>query len=118
MMCKNLVEGELCGAEIPPFTKFCAYCGGKVQIEEDITSKPCPCCSSLVTKRQQFCASCGWKINPNIFVTKTIVCGGTKEDGTTCGAELWPRMKFCVTCGTVQIKASDHAEGKITFWCS
>jgi hypothetical protein len=35
----------------------------------------------------------------------------TKEDGTTCGAELLPHMKFCITCGTVQSKPT---EGKDT----
>jgi hypothetical protein len=44
---------------------------------------------------------CGWKIDPNIFVTKTIFCGGTKEDGTTCGTELSPHVKFCITCDKV-----------------
>ena len=107
MKCKNLVDGELCGAEIPPLSKFCGCCGGKVQTEDDNASKACPCCSSLVTKRQQFCSGCGWKIDPNIFVTKTIVCGGTKEDGTKCGAELLPHMKFCITCGTVQSKPTE-----------
>ena len=115
MKCKNLVKGEVCGAEIPLLTNFCGYCGGKVQIKDDKTSKACPRCSSLVTNRQQFCSSCGWKIDPNIFVTKTIFCGGTKEDGTTCGTELSPGVKFCATCGTVQNKATDHAEGKDTF---
>jgi hypothetical protein len=111
MQCKNLVDGKLCGAEIPPLSKFCGCCGGKVQTEDDNASKACPCCPSLVTKRQQYCSGCGWKIDPNIFVTKTIVCGGTKEDGTTCGAELLPHMKFCITCGTVQSKPT---EGKDT----
>lgn len=111
MKCKNLVDGEICGAEIPPLTKFCGYCGEKVQTEDDNTAKSCPRCSFLVTNQQKFCAGCGWKIDPDIFVTKTIVCGGTKEDGTTCGAELSPQVKFCITCGTVKSKPT---EGKDT----
>jgi RNA polymerase subunit RPABC4/transcription elongation factor Spt4 len=62
MKCKNTIEGEICGAEIPTSVKWCGFCGGKVKVEDDTSfylNKTCPVCSAEVTKRHKFCTECG-----------------------------------------------------------
>ncbi|CAG2212868.1 unnamed protein product [Mytilus edulis] len=108
MKCKNNVDGGICGEEIPQSSKFCLACGGKVAKEDDTTTKACPQCSSLITKRQKFCSGCGWRIDPTIFLAPKILCAGKDDDGNTCGAELIPGVKFCTECGNDQSKLNEQ----------
>ncbi|XP_071137099.1 E3 ubiquitin-protein ligase rnf213-alpha-like [Mytilus edulis] len=108
MKCKNNVDGGICGEEIPQSSKFCLACGGKVAKEDDTTTKACPQCSSLITKRQKFCSGCGWRIDPAIFLAPKILCAGKDDDGNTCGAELIPGVKFCPECGSDQVKLNEQ----------
>ena len=107
MKCKNTIEGEICGAEIPTSAKWCGFCGEKVKVEDDTSfylNKTCPVCSAEVTKRHKFCTECGWKVDPSLFQPQKISCRGKTEDGKICGADLMPSDKFCAECGTVKIK--------------
>ncbi|CAG2220298.1 unnamed protein product [Mytilus edulis] len=108
MKCKNNVDGGICGEEIPQSSKFCLACGGQVAKEDDTTTKACPQCSSLITKRQKFCSECGWRIDPSIFLAPKILCAGKDDDGNTCGAELIPGVKFCTECGNDQSKLNEQ----------
>ncbi|VDI41573.1 Hypothetical predicted protein [Mytilus galloprovincialis] len=112
MKCKNNVDGGICGQEIPQSSKFCLACGGKVAKEDDTTTKACPQCSSLITKRQKFCSGCGWRIDPAIFLAPKIFCAGKDDDGNTCGAELTPGVKFCPECGSDQVKLNEQDTGE------
>ncbi|XP_063403574.1 E3 ubiquitin-protein ligase rnf213-alpha-like [Mytilus trossulus] len=107
MKCKNTVNGKICGEEIHQSSKLCLACGGKVATEDDITTKACPQCSSLIRKIQKFCMGCGWKIDPTIFLAPKILCTGKNVYGNTCGAELIPGVKFCTTCDTDQSKLTE-----------
>ncbi|VDI41382.1 Hypothetical predicted protein [Mytilus galloprovincialis] len=114
MKCKNNVDGKVCGEDIPPSSKFCGICGGKVLTEDDNTTKACPKCSFLITNRQKFCSGCAWKIDPSIFLQKKIFCQGLTPENKICGVELSPDVKFCCECGTVQRIPTGETQQKVS----
>ncbi|XP_071141914.1 uncharacterized protein [Mytilus edulis] len=114
MKCKNSVDGKVCGEDIPPWSKFCGFCGGKVVTADDNTTKACPKCSFLITNRQKFCSGCAWKIDPSIFLQKKIFCQGLPQENKICGVELSPDVKFCYECGTVQSNPTGETQQKVS----
>ncbi|XP_063404431.1 E3 ubiquitin-protein ligase rnf213-alpha-like [Mytilus trossulus] len=114
MKCKNSVDGKVCGEDVPPSSKFCGFCGGKVVTEDDNTTKACPKCSFLITNRQKFCSGCAWKIDPSIFLQKKIFCQGLTPENKICGVELSPDVKFCCECGTVQSNPAGETQQKVS----
>ena len=69
--------------------KFCADCGGKMQVE----TVPCVKCGAQLREGAKFCSECG--------------STQEKEKCAECQAELAPGAKFCAECGT---KTADAAE--------
>lgn len=71
-----------CGTANNPQAKFCADCGGKMQVAK----VPCVKCSAELREGAKFCSECG--------------STQEKEKCTGCEAELAPGAKFCADCGT------------------
>lgn len=69
-----------CGALLQNNARFCAECGEKVVLNNEIV---CPNCGKKVLKGK-FCPECGCKLE--------TVC-------KKCGAELPSNVKFCPECG-------------------
>ena len=71
-----------CGKQNVPTAKFCADCGGKMEIAQ----VPCVKCGAKLREGAKFCSE----------------CGSTQEKAkcTNCQAELAPGAKFCPECGT------------------
>ena len=71
-----------CGKPNVPSAKFCADCGGKMEIAQ----VPCVKCGAKLREGAKFCSE----------------CGATQEKAkcTNCQAELAPGAKFCPECGT------------------
>ncbi len=81
-----------CGKENNPQAKFCADCGGKMQVAK----VPCVKCSAELREGAKFCSECG--------------STQEKEKCTGCQAELAPGAKFCPECGTKTADAEADAE--------
>ncbi|MEZ5347071.1 MAG: SPFH domain-containing protein [Pyrinomonadaceae bacterium] len=62
--------------------KFCAECGGKMEV----VKVPCVKCGASLREGAKFCSECGSK-------QEKMKCTG-------CEAELAPGTKFCAECGT------------------
>ncbi|MGH7783441.1 MAG: SPFH domain-containing protein, partial [Candidatus Binatia bacterium] len=71
-----------CGKQNAPGAKFCADCGGKMEIAQ----VPCVKCGANLREGAKFCSE----------------CGATQEKAKcpNCQAELAPGAKFCPECGT------------------
>jgi membrane protease subunit (stomatin/prohibitin family) len=71
-----------CGKPNAQGAKFCAECGGKM----DVAQVPCVKCGAQLRQGAKFCSE----------------CGSTQEKAkcTNCEAELNPGAKFCADCGT------------------
>lgn len=71
-----------CGKPNQPAAKFCADCGGKMQVEQ----VPCVKCGANLREGAKFCSE----------------CGSTQEKAkcSNCQADLAPGAKFCAECGT------------------
>lgn len=71
-----------CGKQNAAGVKFCADCGGKMEIGK----VPCVKCGAELREGAKFCSE----------------CGSTQEKAkcTNCQAELAPGAKFCPECGT------------------
>lgn len=71
-----------CGKPNAAGVKFCADCGGKMEI----TQVPCVKCGANLREGAKFCSE----------------CGSTQEKAkcTNCQHELAPGAKFCPECGT------------------
>lgn len=74
--CPNCNKQNAAGA------KFCAECGGKMEI----TQVPCIKCGAQLREGAKFCSECG-------STQEKAKCKG-------CQAELAPGAKFCPECGT------------------
>lgn len=72
-----------------PDAKFCADCGGKMEVAK----VPCVKCGAELREGAKFCSECGSK-------QEKIKCTG-------CEAELAPGTKFCADCGT-KVEASEE----------
>lgn len=71
-----------CGKQNNPSAKFCADCGGKMEV----VSVPCVKCGAKLREGAKFCSECG--------------SSQEKQKCTGCQAELAPGAKFCAECGT------------------
>lgn len=71
-----------CGKQNASGAKFCADCGGKMQVEQ----VPCVKCGAQLREGAKFCSECGSS-------QEKAKCAG-------CQAELAPGAKFCPECGT------------------
>jgi len=71
-----------CGKQNNPTAKFCADCGGKMEV----VSVPCVKCGAKLREGAKFCSECG--------------SSQEKQKCTGCQAELAPGAKFCAECGT------------------
>ncbi|HEX6124546.1 MAG TPA: SPFH domain-containing protein [Pyrinomonadaceae bacterium] len=71
-----------CGKQNTPTAKFCADCGGKMEV----TKVPCVKCGAQLREGAKFCSECG--------------SSQEKAKCTNCQAELAPGAKFCPECGT------------------
>jgi membrane protease subunit (stomatin/prohibitin family) len=71
-----------CGKQNNPAAKFCADCGGKMEIAQ----VPCVKCGAKLREGAKFCSECG--------------STQEKQKCANCQAELAPGAKFCAECGT------------------
>ncbi len=71
-----------CGKQNNPAAKFCADCGGKMEVAK----VPCVKCGAQLREGAKFCSECGSS-------QEKAKCG-------KCQAELAPGAKFCPDCGT------------------
>lgn len=73
-----------CNKQNQPSAKFCADCGGKMEVAH----VPCVKCGANLREGAKFCSE----------------CGSTQEKqkcaNVNCGAELAAGAKFCAECGT------------------
>jgi membrane protease subunit (stomatin/prohibitin family) len=71
-----------CGKQNQPAAKFCADCGGKMEVAK----VPCVKCGAELREGAKFCSE----------------CGSTQEKAkcANCQYELAPGAKFCPECGT------------------
>lgn len=79
-----------CGKANLPSAKFCADCGGSMQV----VKVPCVKCGAELREGAKFCSE----------------CGSTQEKAkcTKCQAELAPGAKFCADCGTETPPAAEE----------
>jgi membrane protease subunit (stomatin/prohibitin family) len=73
-----------CGKQNNPAAKFCADCGGKMEVAQ----VPCVKCGANLREGAKFCSECG-------STQEKAKCSNGE-----CGAELAPGAKFCAECGT------------------
>jgi membrane protease subunit (stomatin/prohibitin family) len=71
-----------CGKQNNPSAKFCADCGGKMEVAQ----VPCVKCGAKLREGAKFCSECG-------STQEKQKCGN-------CQADLAPGAKFCAECGT------------------
>jgi len=71
-----------CGKQNSPSAKFCADCGGKMEVVQ----VPCVKCGAKLREGAKFCSECG--------------SSQEKQKCANCQAELAPGAKFCPECGT------------------
>ena len=73
-----------CGKQNNPSAKFCADCGGKMEVAQ----VPCVKCGAKLREGAKFCSECG-------STQEKQKCSNAE-----CGADLAPGAKFCAECGT------------------
>jgi membrane protease subunit (stomatin/prohibitin family) len=71
-----------CGKPNGPGAKFCAECGGKMEVAQ----VPCVKCGANLREGAKFCSECG--------------ASQEKAKCANCQHELLPGAKFCPECGT------------------
>jgi len=76
------VSCPACGKENNPAAKFCADCGGKMEV----TKVPCVKCGAQLREGAKFCSECG--------------TSQEKAKCANCEYELAAGAKFCPECGT------------------
>ncbi len=86
----NTVACPSCGTQNNPQAKFCADCGGKMQVE----TVPCVKCGANLREGAKFCSECG--------------STQEKQKCAECQAELAPGAKFCPECGTKTEAAAEE----------
>lgn len=79
---ENKVRCPKCGVENNADSKFCAACGGKMQIEK----VSCPSCKAENPAGGKFCQICGASL--------------TSKKCAKCAHENAPGAKFCADCGS------------------
>jgi membrane protease subunit (stomatin/prohibitin family) len=78
------VSCPACGKANSSGSKFCADCGGKMEVSQ----VPCVKCGAKLREGAKFCSECG-------STQEKQKCSNPE-----CGAELTPGTKFCAECGT------------------
>jgi membrane protease subunit (stomatin/prohibitin family) len=78
------VSCPACGKSNAVGAKFCADCGGKM----DVAQVPCVKCGANLREGAKFCSECG-------STQEKAKCSNAD-----CGFELAPGAKFCPECGT------------------
>ena len=78
----NTIPCPNCGKQNAPNAKFCADCGGKMEVAK----VPCVKCGAQLREGAKFCSECG--------------AGQAKPKCANCQHELAPGAKFCPECGT------------------
>ncbi len=78
------VSCPACGKANSSGSKFCADCGGKMEVSQ----VPCVKCGAKLREGAKFCSECG-------STQEKQKCSNAE-----CGAELTPGTKFCAECGT------------------
>jgi membrane protease subunit (stomatin/prohibitin family) len=73
-----------CGKQNAAGAKFCADCGGKMEVAQ----VPCVKCGANLREGAKFCSECGSSQEK------------AKCSNADCGSELSPGAKFCPECGT------------------
>ena len=73
-----------CGKQNTAGAKFCADCGGKMEVAQ----VPCVKCGAKLREGAKFCSECG-------STQEKQKCSNVE-----CGADLAPGAKFCAECGT------------------
>jgi membrane protease subunit (stomatin/prohibitin family) len=73
-----------CSKQNNPAAKFCADCGGKMEVAQ----VPCVKCGANLREGAKFCSECG-------STQEKQKCSNAE-----CGADLAPGAKFCAECGT------------------
>ena len=81
----STVACPACGKANAAAAKFCADCGGKMEVAPKV-DVPCVKCGALLREGAKFCSECG--------------STQEKEKCTKCQFELAPGAKFCPECGT------------------
>lgn len=71
-----------CSKPNSPTAKFCAECGGKMQVAQI----PCVKCGATLREGAKFCSECG--------------ASQEKQKCANCGSELSAGARFCPECGT------------------
>lgn len=80
----------VCGAPLPPDSKFCTTCGAKVEVAPPESTAP----DAL------FCASCGAKLEDTAEAeTPPQETAPVPKTCPKCGQQLSPDTKFCPICG-------------------
>ncbi len=79
---QQTVSCPTCGKSNQAGAKFCAECGGKMEVAK----VPCVKCGAELREGAKFCSECG--------------ATQEKQKCTNCQAELAPGAKFCPECGT------------------
>lgn len=75
-----------CNSEVADGTKFCPYCGNRIELP---VSLRCPQCNTEVADGTKFCPNCGSPIG----IPQPRKC-------SQCGAEIEDGEKFCSNCGS------------------
>ena len=88
---QQTVSCPTCGKQNAAGAKFCAECGGKMEVAK----VPCVKCGAELREGAKFCSECG--------------ATQEKQKCAECQAELAPGAKFCPECGT---KTDASAESK------
>ena len=94
----------VCGAPLPPDSKFCTTCGAKVEVAPPESTAPvsriCSKCGSPVAPDALFCASCGAKLEDTAEAeTPPQETAPVPKTCPKCGQQLSPDTKFCPICG-------------------
>ncbi|MCO6509693.1 MAG: SPFH domain-containing protein [Aridibacter famidurans] len=81
-----------CGKPNSPEAKFCAECGGKMEVAK----VPCVKCGAELREGAKFCSECG--------------STQEKQKCSNCQAEMAPGAKFCAECGTKVEESAPEGE--------
>ncbi len=80
----STVACPACNKQNNPAAKFCADCGGKMEVAQ----VPCVKCGAKLREGAKFCSECG-------STQEKQKCSNAE-----CAADLAPGAKFCAECGT------------------
>lgn len=97
MKCRNVEDGQECGADLPSNAKFCGECGADVVIR----TGNCPKCKETIKETQKFCFGCKWKVNESIFQSQAST--SEKEENVPKGQSTLEKDKPVIDEGIYYI---------------